>query len=127
VELRGKAFTMVLGLGWFVALIAVVGIALGTRSEAAGTNDASGPTIVVLTVPVILLAAWRLRHPLITWLTIGAAGSVSCVLAWNVLHDTHSTAAIGIPYVPVCAGFLVLVGIAIQDRDKPFPPRRRRS
>jgi hypothetical protein len=111
---RGKAVG--LGLAWFAALTVAAGVANTTRSDFAGTNDSAAPTIVALTTPAILLAVWRLRDPLIAAITMAAAGTVSCLLAWNVLHDEHSTAAIGIPYVPVCAGFLVLVGIAIQDR-----------
>jgi hypothetical protein len=118
---RDRVTAIALGLGWLAALTGLVVVANATRSAFAGTNSGAAPTIVALTAPAILLAAWRLHDPLIAWLTIVAAATVSCVLAWNVLHDEHSTAAIGIPYPAVCAGFVVLVGIAIQDRLRRDP------
>lgn len=109
---------MALNASWLAALVVVVGIAMATRSDFAGTNGSAGPTIVGLTVPAILLATWRLREPLIASLTVLAAATVSCVVAWSVLHDESSTAAIGVPAPGIYAAFLVVIGVAIHARAR---------
>ena len=114
VKRRNRALAMALGCGWLAALSVVVGIATETRSDRAGTNGSAGAAIVVMTVPVVLLAAWLLREPVAAFLTFSVAATFSCWIAWDVLHDGSSIAAVGVPGPAVIGAFVVVIGIALQ-------------
>jgi hypothetical protein len=113
-KLRSVVAIALVGV-WLVVLTTVVVVTMVTRSDAAGTNASAGPVIVAFAVPAIALAVWRLRHPIVTIVTIAAATLVSCLCAASVLNDPSSTAALGVPAPGVYAAGVVMVGLAVQS------------
>jgi hypothetical protein len=115
IEQRRRTLAIALGTAWLVALSAVVALALATRTDDVDLLDnATGPWIVALTVPWILLAAWRLRSVAIASITFLAAAAMSCDLAWATLHDRSSTAAVGLLAIVFYSGAIVLLGLTVQ-------------
>jgi lipopolysaccharide export LptBFGC system permease protein LptF len=79
-----------------------------------GTQDSAGPAILVFRLLAIVFAIWNLRQRVVGVLTIVVATVVSSYCAWAVLFDTHSTAAIGIPWPGIYAIAIVAAGIVLE-------------
>jgi hypothetical protein len=111
---------MALGVAWLLTLVVVVQVALATRPDDVGTQDAAGLIIVAFTLPAIALAIAGLRQPVVTVLTVVVAAAVSSRAGWSVLFDTHSTAAVGVIGVGIDAVVIVAAGVVVDSVVRRF-------
>jgi hypothetical protein len=98
---------------WFAALTTTVVTAYVTRSTFADVNGLGGVFIVGSCLLVIGVASGLFRSAFLLGLTALAAGFLGAMVAWNVLHDESSTAALGVIAPAITSGVVAFVGIAI--------------
>ena len=61
--------------------------------------------------PCQRIEAWQLRQPVVALITIGVGAVATCILAWSVLFDDSSTAALGV--LAIAFYSLVIVGAGV--------------
>lgn len=104
---------LVIVAAWIVTVTVTVLIAFATRSHFAEVNAIGGVFIVAGCAAVAGLSA-ALMRPVVIFGAVAAIGTtVGSLLAWNVLHDESSTAAIGVITPPMIDAFVAFVGLGI--------------
>jgi hypothetical protein len=104
---------LIVGGLWLTTIVVTVVAAYGTRSTFAEVNGLGGVLIVGSCCFVVVVTSALIRSALV----LGAAGLVAaCIgsmVAWNVLHDQSSTAALGVIAPAVASGLVAFVGIGV--------------
>jgi hypothetical protein len=104
---------IIIGGLWFATLNVMVLTAYLTRSSFADVKGLGGVFIVGSCVLVIAVTCGLLRSAFVLGLTACAAGFLGSMVAWNVLHDESSTAALGVIAPAIVSGLVAFVGIAL--------------
>ena len=115
---------IIIGGLWLATLIVTVATAYVTRSTFAEMNGFGGVFIVGSCALVIAVTCGLLRSPVVLGVTAVVAGPLGSMVAWNVLHDESSTAALGVLAPAMASGLAALVGVGV---DVFVSTRRTRS
>ncbi len=116
---------LVIVAAWIGTVTLTVLVAFATRSAAADVNPVGGVFIIVGCAVVAGVCA-ALMRPVVIFGAVAAIGTtVGALLAWNVLHDESSTAAIGVISPPVIDALVAFVGLRITTRNDRSPTTRR--
>ena len=98
---------------WIATIAATVLVAFTTRSEFAEVNPGGGTFIVVSCGAIAGVSAWRIRDMRVLWVTAAIAAIIASFVAWSVLRDESSTAAIGVLGPPFLSGCVAFIGSLI--------------
>jgi hypothetical protein len=104
---------LAIGVIWVATVLITVVTAFATRSGFADVNPAGGAFIVVGCAVVAALSIGLIRSPLVLGVTAIVAAVLACAVAWGVLHDDSSTAAIGVIVPPMLTAFVAFVGVLV--------------
>jgi hypothetical protein len=102
-----------IGTIWLAAVAAIVAIAFATRSSSAEVNPLGGVFIVVGCAVGNGLAVALIRSRVVLAITAVAGAFFASQIAWGVLHNDHSTAAVGVIAPPFVNGVVAVVGVAL--------------
>jgi hypothetical protein len=120
-NIRTMTTRLVIVAAWIVTVTVTVLIAFATRSHFAEVNPIGGVFIVAGCAAVAGILAALMRPVVIFGAVAAIATTVGSLLAWNVLHDESSTAAIGVIGPPLIDAFIAFVGLgiaAVSDRSR---------
>jgi hypothetical protein len=107
------AVRVTIGAVWLFAVAAIVTIAFATRSSFAEVNPLGGVFIVVGCAVGIGIGVALIRSPVVLAITALVGAFFASQIAWGVLHDEHSTAAIGVIVPPFVNGVVAFVGAGL--------------
>jgi len=114
-----------IGAIWLAAIVATIVTAFATRSSFAEVNPFGGVFIVVGCAIGIGVAVVLIRSPIVLAVTAVAGAFFASQVAWTVLHDESSTAALGVIVPPFVNGIAALVGAGlgavVERRRHSFP------
>lgn len=115
---------IVIVAAWIGTVALTVLIAFATRSHAADVNPLGGLFIIAGCAVVAGVCAALMRPVVIFGAVAAIATTVGALLAWNVLHDESSTAAIGVVSPPVIDALIAFVGLRITATNDRTPTTR---
>jgi hypothetical protein len=107
----GVGQRLTIGVIWVAAVLVTVLTAFATRSRFADVNPVGGGFIVVGCAVVAALTVGLIRSPLVLGATAIVAAALASAVAWGVLHDESSTAALGVIVPPMLTAFVAFVGV----------------
>jgi hypothetical protein len=102
-----------IGALWLAAVAAIVVIAFTTRSSFAEVNPLGGVFIVVGCAVGVGIAVALIRSPVVLAITAAAGALFASQVAWSILHDEHSTAAVGVIAPPFMNGIVAVLGVGL--------------
>jgi len=111
---------------WICIVAATVVSPYATRSTFAEVDALGGVVIVIGCAAVALVTLPLVRRLVVLALTAGVAAILTSTIAWAVLHDESSTAAIGVLMPPFVSAGIAIIGIAVNaslDRAARAPSR----
>ncbi|MDQ1477759.1 MAG: hypothetical protein QOE62_2988 [Actinomycetota bacterium] len=106
---------LIIGVIWVTAVLVTVLTAYVTRSHFADVNPVGGVFIVVGCAVVASVSVGLIRSPLVLGVTAIVAAVWASIVAWGVLHDESSTAALGVIAPPMFSAFVGLLGIGVSS------------
>jgi hypothetical protein len=107
------AARLIIATIWLAVVTAIVVTAFATRSSFAEVNPLGGVFIVVGCAIGIGIAVALIESPLRLAIAAVAGALFASQVAWGVLHDEHSTAAIGVIVPPFVNGIVAVLGAGI--------------
>jgi hypothetical protein len=104
---------LAIGVIWVATVFITVVTGFATGSRFADVNPAGGVFIVVGCALVAALSIGLIRSPLVLGVTAIVAAVLACAVAWAVLHDESSTAALGVIVPPMLTSFVAFVDVLV--------------
>jgi hypothetical protein len=104
---------LTIGIIWVAAVLVTVLTAFASRSRFADVNPVGGAFIVVGCAVVAALSVGLIRSPVVLGVTAIVAAVLGSAVAWEVLHDESSTAALGVIVPPMLTAFVAFVGVFV--------------
>jgi hypothetical protein len=119
----GVTERLTIGAIWVAAVLVTVLTAFVTRSRFADVNRLGGGFIVVGCAVVASVTVGLIRSPFVLRVTAIVAAMSASIVAWDVLHDESSTAALGVIMPPMLTAFVALVGVLVTRASRGMSSR----
>jgi hypothetical protein len=112
--LSGVSKRLTIGIVWVAAVLVTVLTAFATRSRFADVKPVGGVFIVFGCAVVAAISVALIRSPVVLGATAVVAAALASRVAWGVLHEESSTAALGVMVPPMLTAFVAFVGVLVK-------------